>query len=579
MAGKYYVIVEGGRRGPFGKEELEGQGLRRDSLVWFKGLPDWVAAGRVPELLDVFDEPPPVPGEAAPGEAPPLAALPSDLTIPERAALPSEQIKDPAVNVPRNEAAPPTYADERDSLAPIAPRIGPWRIPYDAIGMRRLYVGGMATYVPGLILVLVVAVVIAWLSMGGIQTSTPRFDPQRRDVVNEFDPAARTMETLTAVASVAGAVLGVTGLVIGAACFFVLLYRAWRVIDDGRSSPTPAKAVGFLFIPFFNVYWVYVALWGLARRLNRFGRRHELDVPIASQPLGLAMSVYCCLTYLPIPFAGLVPLGLNLILWPFFMRSVYRNTTTLCEDANRERIAQAGLERSLRQLDLPRPVSAHITSIAAMVLALIGTPVFVIAFIVGLHTLQHYNRDILMSDAQRQGVEHLRGLNPPDPNRLRDLQNRLNNTEGMLFRWRHDLIVSTAVMGLGVFLLAIAITLAHVSRLCARVSEDAVPQVPPAWPATHGAGFLPKNARRPWRHSSVSRGAALPWAASSIDSDWCENRPRYSLVRANACGPPSAHAPASASARSSNRSAGATSLTNPVRTASLPSMTSPVRSK
>ena len=68
MAGGFYSIVEGGRRGPFRKDELAGQGLRRDTLVWCKGLPDWTAAGRVAELLDVFDEPPPMPRETSPTE-------------------------------------------------------------------------------------------------------------------------------------------------------------------------------------------------------------------------------------------------------------------------------------------------------------------------------------------------------------------------------------------------------------------------------------------------------------------------------------------------------------------------------
>jgi hypothetical protein len=471
MPGKYYLIAENERRGPFSKEELESQGLRRDTLVWCKGQPDWIAAGRVPELVDVFDEPPPLPG-----------ATP----FPEHAALPSEHVKDPAVNVPHSEAVPPVFRDDHDSLSLLR---RPWRIPYDAVGMRRLYVGAMATYVPGLVLVLLAGALIAWLGIHGVQMHTPRFDPVQKNIVTEFDFGARTLETLLGVLAASMMILGVIGLAIGAACFFVVLYRAWSIVYDGRTGPSPARQIGFLFIPFFNVYWVFVALWGLARRLNRMARYHDLDVPTASQPLGFAICIYSCLTYLPFPFAGLFPLGLNLILWPFFMRSIYRTTAAMCEDANRERIEQARLDGGVRQLDLPRPVSAHILSIAALALAPIATAAIVISYGVYLDALRHYDRDIPMNAAQRQALEHLRGLNPPDPNRLQFFENGLRNTEHQLMRWREELIISGAVLLGGVFLLAIVFGLAHVARLCARAGEDAVPPAPSAWPAPHGAGF------------------------------------------------------------------------------------------
>src|SRR5689334_11362710 len=90
MPGKYYIVADGAKRGPYGKHELESLGLRRETLVWRKGLPDWVAAGRVPELLDVFDEPPPLPGAA-----PPPAPAPEPGAPPPPTGA-SEQFKDPA---------------------------------------------------------------------------------------------------------------------------------------------------------------------------------------------------------------------------------------------------------------------------------------------------------------------------------------------------------------------------------------------------------------------------------------------------------------------------------------------------
>jgi hypothetical protein len=513
MSAKYYLVVGSERRGPFNKAELESQDLRRETLVWRKGLPDWALAGSVAELLDIFDEPPPLPGrEPAPlssADRPPLP-VPERMSIPERDGLPgSDQFKDPAVNLARTETAPPVYRDEMEEPRPSLRRV---RIPYDAIGFRRLFLGGAFAFVPGLVLLLGFAILLGILALYGTDSAIPRFDPQRKDVVMVFDPGARTLGTVGAIFAVAFAVLGFVGVVSGAACFCVLLYRAWAIIYDGRTGPSPGRAVGFLFIPFFQLYWTFIAILGLAHDLNRFVRRYDLEAPTASHGLGFAICFYSVLTYVPIPL-GLGPLTLGLILLPFFMRSVYRTCAAICDDANRDRIASTPLERSLRHPDLPRPVSAHILSVVGTVLALIGLALLVPGYCVGLDSLRHLNRDVRHAEVLRQAATHLRGLpalDQQDRNRLQDFENRANRIEQMTFHWRDDVIISVSVFCGGLLLIAIAITAALVARACAKSSEEAGGQLVPPWPVTQGAGFLPKNARNPSRHSSVSRGAALP---------------------------------------------------------------------
>lgn len=56
MGIQYYIADNGQRRGPFQKEDLALQGLRKDTLVWRSGLTDWVAAETLPELSDIFIE-------------------------------------------------------------------------------------------------------------------------------------------------------------------------------------------------------------------------------------------------------------------------------------------------------------------------------------------------------------------------------------------------------------------------------------------------------------------------------------------------------------------------------------------
>ncbi len=49
---KYWIIVDDRHAGPFSAQQLLESGLNADTLVWFEGLPDWVAAATVPELAE-----------------------------------------------------------------------------------------------------------------------------------------------------------------------------------------------------------------------------------------------------------------------------------------------------------------------------------------------------------------------------------------------------------------------------------------------------------------------------------------------------------------------------------------------
>ena len=79
----------------------------------------------------------------------------------------------------------------------------------------------------------------------------------------------------------------------------VLLYKAWKVIQDGHARTSPGKAVGFLFIPFFNLYWIFQAYWGFARDYNAYVLRHHdvsqggISIPAVSANLFLS---YCILS-------------------------------------------------------------------------------------------------------------------------------------------------------------------------------------------------------------------------------------------------------------------------------------------
>lgn len=88
---------------------------------------------------------------------------------------------------------------------------------------------------------------------------------------------------------VAAIALGLYWLVVT----LVLLYKAWDAIQDGFARTTPGRAVGFLFIPLFNAYWLFEAVWGFARDYNRLLERHGLESDPLPERLFLA---YCVLT-------------------------------------------------------------------------------------------------------------------------------------------------------------------------------------------------------------------------------------------------------------------------------------------
>lgn len=66
------------------------------------------------------------------------------------------------------------------------------------------------------------------------------------------------------------AVLGGIANLVGAILSMIYLHRAWSIIPQGYARTTPGKAIGFLFIPFFNIYWLFQAFPGWASDYNRW---------------------------------------------------------------------------------------------------------------------------------------------------------------------------------------------------------------------------------------------------------------------------------------------------------------------
>jgi hypothetical protein len=71
----------------------------------------------------------------------------------------------------------------------------------------------------------------------------------------------------------------------------VLVYKMWIAIPANQSRTTPAKAVGFLFIPIFNLYWWFQALWGWSQDWNNYASKSKSSLNRVSEVLPLTIAI------------------------------------------------------------------------------------------------------------------------------------------------------------------------------------------------------------------------------------------------------------------------------------------------
>ncbi|MGD0988339.1 MAG: FHA domain-containing protein [Candidatus Sulfotelmatobacter sp.] len=105
----------------------------------------------------------------------------------------------------------------------------------------------------------------------------------------------------------------------------VFYYKMWESIQDGYARMSPAKAVGFLFIPFFNVYWIFQVFWGFSKDYNAYVDRHAINTKKLSEGLFLAFSI--------LPLSAAVPF-LNFVTIPVYWVMVVIMVSQVCDAVN-----------------------------------------------------------------------------------------------------------------------------------------------------------------------------------------------------------------------------------------------------
>ena len=115
----------------------------------------------------------------------------------------------------------------------------------------------------------------------------------------------------------------------------IYLHRMWSIIQDGHARTTAGKAVGFLFIPFYSLYWAFQAYWGLAVDYNRFIARHQVELQRLPEGLLLAFSILNILFY--IPFVNLLTIPamwiISMILYSYICNVINAFSEPLDETA------------------------------------------------------------------------------------------------------------------------------------------------------------------------------------------------------------------------------------------------------
>ena len=100
---------------------------------------------------------------------------------------------------------------------------------------------------------------------------------------------------------IGGIVLFLAGIscLVGTILYLVWLYKAWKVASRRPEDPSPGQAVGFLFIPFFNLYWVFRAVPGLSAALHRNLRQTNPSWAggTAGHGIGIAAAVISVIPY------------------------------------------------------------------------------------------------------------------------------------------------------------------------------------------------------------------------------------------------------------------------------------------
>lgn len=76
----------------------------------------------------------------------------------------------------------------------------------------------------------------------------------------------------------------------------LLHYKCWHAIPKAFARISAGKAVGWLFVPFFNLFWVFPSIFGLGNDSEMLARHKKLKGAMPLKGLGLALAILTCIS-------------------------------------------------------------------------------------------------------------------------------------------------------------------------------------------------------------------------------------------------------------------------------------------
>jgi hypothetical protein len=84
---------------------------------------------------------------------------------------------------------------------------------------------------------------------------------------------------------------------VGGVFWAMLHYSCWKALPEKYRATTPARALGFLFIPLFNFYWFFISFPKLATGFNAL-KRDRPELPIQNRTgVGIAYAITSVLAF------------------------------------------------------------------------------------------------------------------------------------------------------------------------------------------------------------------------------------------------------------------------------------------
>ena len=99
--------------------------------------------------------------------------------------------------------------------------------------------------------------------------------------------------------------IGLLFLLLGLVFISILHYKCWASLPERFRFTTPGKAVGYLFIPFYNFYWAFITWPKLSEGISNWQKSRGVSVHPDTKSFALAYAIlFVCeftIGFLPLP--------------------------------------------------------------------------------------------------------------------------------------------------------------------------------------------------------------------------------------------------------------------------------------